>query len=236
MKISKNKVRLLGSVLTLVFAFLTVFMPAKAASAKTIDINASEYGYGKYIVSVKGVGYDGVYDEDSVLFYYLPVYARAEVDSVTGKHYVDMEYAAYEGEVEEGEELKGEVAKIIINVYDKDGVLVEALSPIEVLPPVTRVEIPFAAKEMPSGTYTISVSAYGIDGDELYKPYVLTTEYKAAEVPDAGAPDTGGLFQNLNISKEDYLVSGLIVFFVLGIVAFGIVARNKKTTPRKHRR
>lgn len=218
------------------FAFLAILIPTGAASAKTIDIDASEYGYGKYIVSVKGVGYDGVYDEDSVLFYYLPVYAEEEVDSVTGKHYVNMEYAVDNGETEEGEELTGEVARIIINVYDKDGKLVEALSPIEVLPPVTKVEIPFAAKELPSGTYTISVSAYGIDGGELYKPYVLTTEYKAAEVPDAGAPDTGGLFQNLNISKEDYLVSGLIIFFVLGIVAFGIVARNKKTDSRRHRR
>ena len=30
------------------------------------------------------------------------------------------------------------------------------------------------------------------------------------------------------VSKEDYLVTGLIVFFVFGVVAFGIVARNRK--------
>lgn len=215
---------------------VAVFAPVQAASAKTIDVDASEYGYGKYIVTVKGVGYDGVYDEDSVLFYYLPVYATVNVDDITGKHYVNLEYAADDGEAEDGEVLTGEVAKIVINVYDKDGKLIEALSPITVLPPETSVEIPFATKDLPSGTYKISVSAYGADGNELYKPYVLTTDYKAAEVPDAGAPDTGGLFHNLNISKEDYLVSGVVVFFVLGIVAFGVVARNKKTDQRKHRR
>lgn len=226
----------LKKILVSALMLLAIAIPGQAVSAKEIDIPAAEYGYGKYLVTAKGVGYDGVYDEDSVLFYYLPVYATASIDDVTGKHYVDLEYAADEGETETGEELTGEVAKMIINVYDKDGKLVEVLSNVTVLPPTTRIEIPFAAKELPSGTYTISISAYNTDGEELYKPFLLTVEYKAAEVPDAGAPDTGGLFQNLNISKEDYLVSGLIVFFVLGIVAFGIVARNKKTDSRKRRR
>ena len=230
------RAKISSSILAGILMMLAVFVPARAASAKTVDVDASEYGYGKYIVTVKGVGYDGVYDEDSVLFYYLPVYATVNVDDITGKHYVNLEYAADDGEAEDGEVLTGEVAKIVINVYDKDGKLIEALSPITVLPPETSVEIPFAAKDLPSGTYKISVSAYGADGNELYKPYTLTTDYKAAEVPDAGAPDTGGLFHNLNISKEDYLVSGVVVFFVLGIVAFGVVARNKKTDQGKHRR
>ncbi len=195
--------------------------------AGTEEYKISDYGYGKYIVTARGVGYDGVYDEDSVIYYYLPVYAESDTDDITGKHYVDLEYSS------DDEGSASEVTKVVINVYDESGKLVDAISPIVVTPPATRVEIPFAANNLPSGTYTVSVSAYGADGKELYKPYTFTIEYKAAVVPDAGAPDTGGLFQNLNISSEDYLVSGLILFFVLGIVAFGIIARNKKSNPKK---
>ncbi len=210
-------------------ALVAVFAPAKAASAKTIDIDASEYGYGKYVVTVQGYVNNVILAEDSALFYYLPVSATTNVDDTTGKHYVDLDYLTGNAGAEE-------IAKIVLNVYNESGELVEALSPITVLPPVKNVEIPFAAKNMPSGIYKISVSAYNANGERLYEPYILTIEYKATVVPDAGAPDTGGLFQNLNISKEDYLISGLMVFFVLGIVAFGVVARNKKTSSRRNRR
>ena len=52
-------------------------------------------------------------------------------------------------------------------------------------------------------------------------------------------PDTGGLFQGLNISREDYLITGLVVFMVISVVAFGIVIRKKKTNKlanKKNRR
>lgn len=209
-------------------ALVAIFAPAEAASARTIDIEASEYGYGKYIVTVQGYVDNIILAEDSVLFYYLPVLATPSVDDTTGKHYVDLDYLTGNAGAEE-------IAKIVLNVYDESGKLVEALSPITVLPPVKNVEIPFAAKNMPSGIYKISVSAYNANGDRLYEPYILTVEYKATVVPDAGVPDTGGLFQDLNISKEDYLISGLIVFFVLGIVAFGIVTRGAKRDLKKRR-
>lgn len=209
-------------------ALVAIFAPAEATSAKTIDIDASEYGYGKYIVTVQGYVDNVILAEDSALFYYLPILATSSVDDTTGKHYVDLDYLTGNAGAEE-------IAKIVLNVYDENDKLVEALSPITVLPPVKNVEIPFAAKNMPSGIYKISVSVYNANGDRLYEPYILTVEYKATVVPDAGAPDTGGLFQDLNISKESYLVSGLIVFFVLGIVAFGIVTRGAKRDSKKRR-
>lgn len=220
--------RLSGLVLAGALALVAIFAPAKAVSAKTIDIEASEYGYGKYIVTVQGYVDNVILAEDSVLFYYLPISATTNVDDLTGKHYVDLDYLT-------GNTGAEEIAKIVLDVYNENGELVEALSPITVLPPVKNVEIPFAAKNMPSGIYKISVSAYNTNGERLYEPYILTIEYKATVVPDAGVPDTGGLFQDLNISKEDYLISGLIVFFVLGIVAFGVVTRSARRDSKKHR-
>lgn len=42
-------------------------------------------------------------------------------------------------------------------------------------------------------------------------------------------PDTGSFFQGLNISREDYLITGVVVFAVIGVVAFGVVARNRNS-------
>lgn len=196
---------------------------------KIPQLEANPYAYGKYVIHASGVGQDGVYDEDNVLFYYLPLEAKIEINQLTDKQYVDLDYAEYDGAS------KDKVAKVLIEVYYENGEVAEPISPLTVISPDKRIEIPFAEKDMPSGIYKLKAYSYNIDGKLLYDPINLTTEYKAAEVPDAGTPDTGGLFQNLNISKEDYLVSGLIVFFVLGIVAFGIVARTKKDS-RRHRR
>ncbi|MBQ3441316.1 hypothetical protein IJG27_03335 [Candidatus Saccharibacteria bacterium] len=41
-------------------------------------------------------------------------------------------------------------------------------------------------------------------------------------------PDTGSFFQGLNMTREDYLITGLVVFVVIGTVAFWIVKRNRK--------
>lgn len=190
------------------------------------DLAFGKFAYGKYVIKISGLGYDGVYDEDSTSFYYVPATAKSEVDEVTGKHYVDLDYNT-SGDASE------RVAKFVINVYDESGKLVSGISPITVTPPTTRVEIPFAANGLPSGNYTIGITAYDADGNELYSTFDLKIEYKASVVPDAGKPDTGGLFQDLNIANEDYLISGLILFFVLGIVAFGVIARGRKNDPKR---
>ena len=222
----KIRAKLIGaiSVALMLASGLVAFLPSTDVSAKEIDIRTSEYGYGKYTVNVRGIGYDGVYDEDSVTFWYLPVYATITEDEDTGKQYIELDYEADDGT----EESDGEVAKIVVNVYDEDGNLVKELSPMTILPPTMKAEISFAGTNLPSGTYTVQVSAYDKDGNLIYKPYEFQFEYEAIAVPD-----TGGLFQNLNISKEDYLITGLLIFFVFGIVGLGIVMRSDKARKRK---
>jgi hypothetical protein len=182
------------------------------------------FGYGKYVINVKGTNESGVYDEDLVSFEYLPLVAELEEDEDTGKIYTDLEYNADDGT----EDSDGDVAKIIINVYDKDGNLVEGLSPIEVTPPTTKVELPFEKYNVPSGRYTIAITSYDRDNNKLYKPYILTLDYEAVIVPN-----TGGFFRELNISKEDYLVTGLLVFFIVGVVALGIILKDGKKKSHK---
>lgn len=40
-------------------------------------------------------------------------------------------------------------------------------------------------------------------------------------------PDTGNFFQGLNLTREDYLISGLAIFVAVSVLAFWLVKRNK---------
>ena len=192
-----------------------------------LDLDAEGYGYGEYVLTVRGIGYDGVSDEDIRKFSYYPLYAEATEDEETGNYNLDLTYKADDG-TEDG----GKVAKIEINVYDENGKLVEKMSPIKVTPPTTQVKLPFADLGLPSGKYTVAVSAYDKEGEKLYKDFLLTIDYEAITVPKTA--DTGGLFQSLNISKMDYLATGLIIFFLVAIGGVVFIAKTgKKKAPAR---
>ncbi|MBR0479758.1 hypothetical protein IJJ49_00620 [Candidatus Saccharibacteria bacterium] len=187
-----------------------------------LDLSEANYGYGEYVVTISGDGFDGVKDEDSLSFSYYPIVAESREDEDTGLIYVDLEY---EGDDGTG---TGEVAKIEINVYDEDGNLVTPLSPITVTPPETSVEIPFSDYDLPSGTYKIEVVAYDDEDNELYRAYTLYIVYEAIPVPD-----TGALFKNLNIAQADYLITGLIAFFAFGLFGIFFIAKKQKKSSRR---
>ena len=98
-----------------------------------------------------------------------------------------------------------------------------------------EIELPMDGYE--SGTYNVTFVARDENGNQLYTPTQNPLRYtKEEDIPVPGTADTGHFFQNLNISKEDYIITGLIVFFVFGIVAFGIVARGNNNRSRKKKR
>ena len=47
------------------------------------------------------------------------------------------------------------------------------------------------------------------------------------EDEDIVVPNTGGLFESLNISQSDYLITGLIIFFVVGVGGAIFIAKSK---------
>ena len=205
------------------------FNPNYEPGTENYSIRSTDYGYGKYVIKVKGAGDADAYDEDLVMFYYLPIYAEIVEDEENNTYYVDLDYTADDGTPES----EGEVARIVLNVYDSDGNLVAELSPITVYPPTTRVEIPIADTDLPSGEYTVEVIAYNADGEQLYEPYILKFYYEVVAVPD-----TGALFGNLNISKTDYLITGLLIFLSAAGLGIAFVMKNRNSRARlgrKHR-
>ena len=193
------------------------------------NINFEEHGYGEYIITLYG---DDV-EYDSVLIKYVPIIAGPVTQD----------------EDENGNKNEKVVTKL--EDYDDDNVeTVEIYIDGELVKIVTKdelddeIEIPMDGYD--SGDYTVTFIAKDEDGNQLYLPEEKPLHYEkkkkgedGEDIPVPGTADTGHLFKDLNISKEDYLVTGLIVFFVFGVVAFGVVAKsgsNKKTKNYKKKR
>lgn len=187
---------------------------------------SEEFGFGDYTIRVSGIGIDGVaLPGDSVNFSYTPVLADVVQDADSGKTFVNLDYEPY---IEGG---PGKVSSLEINVYDENGVLVEALSPIIVSAPNKRVEIPFSAYDLKSGKYHISITAFGPDHDDLYVPYIVSTDYESNDIE---VPNTGSLFSTLNASKTDFLITGAGIFIIIGVSSFiYVLKRSKQETKRR---
>ena len=184
---------------------------------QNLALGAGGNGYGQYVISVVGVDEDdNEVPLDEVTITYLPIKAEAVQNEQDGM--VDLRITDYEDDVES------------IDVY-LDGVKLATI-PKANLDKVTKLD--FGDRE--SGTYTLDLRARYADGSVVHVPEGVEVEFDSMFVPETDVPDTGRFFQNLNISKEDYLVTGLIMFFVFGIVAFGIVTSNRRNTIKRKRR
>lgn len=190
-----------------------------------LNLNDPKYGYGRYVVKVACEGTDGVFKEDAIEFTYVPVTAEAEQSTEKeGEVNVDLNY----------DETNENIDTIVINVYDEDGNLIEGLSPVIVQSPNKTVALDFMSYGLEPGTYIITATACDKNGNPLYEPYVTKVNYA---VPEKAVPNTGSVFQNANISKTDYLITGLIVF---GLVAMAgtvtILKHNRQDSKQSNRR
>lgn len=80
--------------------------------------------------------------------------------------------------------------------------------------------------------FTITVTAYSEDsfGEDSVTIYYIEEEQPEEPEEPIDVPNTGGFFGTLNISKTDYLITGLIAFFVLsgGILVFLKKSKNRQ--------
>lgn len=186
----------------------------------SLDLLAEDYGYGEYRVEIVGIGFNDIKDFETIEFAFYPVVGEAN-EAEDGKVYLDLQYDT------ENENIN----TIGINIYDENGNLVNALSPITINSPDMQVELPFAENNLSTGNYRIEITAYNTEGEALYKPYITYYYYEMIPVPN-----TGTLFNNLNISRTDYLVTGLIIFFVAAILGIVFVTKEKNSKSRLNRK
>ena len=208
-----------------------VYNPEPGATSSTIPINLyEEFGYGDFVIEIIATNAEGGNDRDAISFKMIPITGTAEQDDNTGDVNVDLNY--------DGDNV--EIDYIDINVYDKDHNLVTAISPLRVPRPSKTVKLPFEEHNLPDGKYYIEITATDIAGIPIQPPYVTELDYTAPTIPvpdtggDAsGAPNTGGLLVGLNISKSDYLITGLIIFFLFSIFGAIFIARRKQDKKRR---
>ena len=184
------------------------------AGEKSTNANLESYGYGEFLFSLYGTGLEGSEVElDEILIEYVPIIAGPVTQNEDGKVVTRIE--EYDDNVE------------TVDIYI-DGKLVKTVPRDEL---DDEIELPMDGYE--SGDYTVTFIARGENNEQLYKPTRRPLEYDAENIP---VPSTGQLLKKLNISKEDYLITGLLIFFIFGIVAFGIVARGGKRTKNHNKK
>ena len=179
----------------------------------------NQYGYGDFVIKITGTGSDGVKDEDIIEFFFRPVTGEANQIANTDDVKVDLDY----------DDNSDEIDYIEINIYDQDGNLIEPLSPIKVPRPDKEVVLPFGEHNLPDGAYTIEITAIDANGNPIKPSHITTVDYKSTKQDEEPipVPNTGGILAGLNISKSDYLISGLIIFFITGIFGIVIVAKGR---------
>lgn len=192
--------------------------PDFEAGTETFNTNLAFYGYGDFALTVRGNGLNGVYDEKITHFSYLPVRATASEDRNTYDVKVDLEYNPENPDVQ----------RIEIKVKDENGNPIDELT-TTVYPPDTNTTLNFSDADLPEGTYTITVTAYDGEGNVIYQAYSIQIVYAGPE--EVPVPDTGGLFAGLDISKTDYLITGIVIFSMIAIAGIMMLVgkREKKT-------
>lgn len=197
------------------------YNPTETHDTNTRTINLNEHGYGTYTITATGTDIDGAPDTDIITFTYIPIKADVDDDDDDDNIYVDLDYEV------------GNVCSADINVYLGDK-LIAPPSPIHVEAPTTRVKIPVS--DFATGSYTVKTTAYdcpapGEDPKPLPFPYVDTFDHEKEE--DVPVPDTGGFFMGMNISKTDYLITAIIIFFAFAALALWIVIKGRKNNKRR---
>lgn len=88
--------------------------------------------------------------------------------------------------------------------------------------------IDFGGLDLDSGTYYIFISGYeDVDAKgELIGTATISFNYTAPDAPNV--PDTGSILAALNISRVDYLITGIIAFVAISLVALFIIRRSHR--------
>ncbi|MBR3172328.1 hypothetical protein IKF21_00170 [Candidatus Saccharibacteria bacterium] len=207
---------------------LADFPTTGEVKTETMPLNLKDYGFGEYRLTITGKDAEGTPASSTTIeFAYYPVKADAKQEPNSSNVDVNLDYDTSDPEI----------AGVVINVYDENGNPVDGMTET-VTPPSTGTTLDFS--KLGDGTYTIVATAVDADGNPLYEVYRTTLNYKAPSigpvVPVPNTADTGGLFQNTNISNADYLITGLLVFGIIAIVGIGFAMRNGKKNNKNQRR
>ncbi len=204
---------------------INTFSPTNDYGTHTFQIDTAAYSETDrdYKLTVRGYNPYGAMREDAVTFKY-----RAVAATING--------AAENGDPKLEVDINEEVEKISILAYDKagnalfvdeNGKEVPIILGRDAIDPKTGkilVQLPFEKYGAEPGEYTIAVNAYNAD-DEIISMVTTIANYAPA-LPET--PNTGSLLGNLNITRVDYILTGLIAFSLVAGFALYLVCRKNR--------
>ncbi len=194
----------------------------------TLDLE--DYGgTGVYVFRSAATKSDtGATQEDAVQFTYAAI--DADQDDVEVKN--DDKKVSFKVSYTSG------IKSLAYQIYDKDGNAVGTKFVTNTSTPATGgsmdLTIDFSSFNLSTGDYTIRIEGYDeFDaGGDLIDTASVKFHYTAPEEPDEPVtpvvPDTGSLLSALNISRADYLITGLIGFVGISIIALIAIRRSKR--------
>lgn len=197
--------------------------------SRTVNINVTDYAdrENDYKVILVATDERGATSEDTITFSYRAVAAEFESKPASnGDPIIDIE-------------VNDEVEQVLVHIYDKAGnpLFVDkdgnevpvVLSRDDIDPATGKITktLPFGDYKAEDGKYTAVVVARSADGNTI-SMIRLDTDYTYVNpnVPDT--PDTGFTISDLNITRVDYLVTGLIVFGMVAGFALYLVRRKSR--------
>lgn len=204
----------------------------------TIDLKTNGFGFGYYKLTSKATGNSGIKEDTTKFYYGAMIVTNTGTTDAAGDPYFDIEI---------GEN----VNKVQVQVFDGDKPLFvngDGQTPLilnrnqfDASTGKIHVALPFARYDIPAGQYTVVSIAYDSNDADIVTDRQTITYTKGGSTPvdpndpnkpvDPNTPDTpntGAILDNLNISRLDYLLTGLIAFGAVAGFAIYLICRRDR--------
>ena len=208
-----------------------------STGSKEFNLNLDDYGgYGDFVITFEGEG--AVKVEQVLTVAYILDSRALETNVNTGEAVTPValpddsattvETYIYNPDGSLARVLKADVATGVEYVYGPDGKLLFTIDN-----GYKNGQLVVSLEGLPyDDNYSGRIVFRDVDGALVSGSILLKIKHQG-ESPVV--PDTGSFFKGLNITREDYLITGLIAFMVVGVVAFGIVKRGRGDEKRSTR-
>ncbi len=193
------------------------------------SLNLDDYGgTGIYVFRSVITSSEGTTKEDAVQFTYAAISAEQEDVKVSDKT-VSFKVSYTSG-----------IKSLTYKILDENGKVLSDRFVANTATPdkggQATLSIDFTSLNLPTGDYTIYIEGYDeadaagnlIDTATVKFHYVAPDQPVPVPVPVPDTPGTGSLLQALNISRADYLITGLIGFVAISVVALIAIRRSKR--------
>lgn len=207
------------------------FNPTDSAGVHTFMLNLDNYaGFSNYQLESVATGSSGATREDRVGFVYQAINAVFTGTSESAGPIFEVN-------------VNGSVEKVQVQVYDKNGkpIFVDAdgtehpiiVDRAQFDKDQLLLTLPFTKYGITDGEYAAVFVAYNANDDIIgvdtvdftYKINSDGSNSGSADTPDV--PDTGMSGNALNISRSDFIISGIILFGLVSSFAVYLIVRKK---------